>query len=431
LSSTLDRLLNSLEVGIVIVLIFISEAILISFSENNYKTVTNITTYILIFIVVGLFFRKPRSTGLGYIMTRDKVLLFLIGLALVSIVWSTSPVTTWDYGKTLLRSLLFGAYLTARFSVRDQMYMMATALAIAALLSLLTCVIPPNPGIHYINDQYAWRGIYGHKQYLARAMTVATLSFILVGVLKPRLRLLLWVGTLLPIYLVVQSTGRTAMVTLVFCLSLIPLYGLLKQDYRVRTATLIVTGLTVAIGGIFLAANFETFIVDILGKSLDFNGRTPLWTSVLEKGLERPWLGYGYYGFWSTPEAYSVINEPWTLRALQRGTLHAHSIFVDLFLQLGIVGLVAFVLSYITLIYRLIRLLILSPKIEYFWMLQITVLGLISQSTEVPVTLSFNVFLWIFYISICNSSVLELERFKRAQAVPIDRTPSTKIVRVR
>jgi exopolysaccharide production protein ExoQ len=426
----LNRIPQILEIGVVILLLFMSDAILPFVVDTPLKPILNIIIYILVVILLGLFFCKPRITGLFYALTRDKVLLLLIGLAIASIVWSTNPGLTWDYGKTLVRSLLFGAYLSARFSVRDQMYLVAAALSLAICASLISSFIPPTYGMQYINDEYAFRGIYAHKQYLARAMTAASISFILIGLVKPRLRLLIWFFSVLAVFLTFLSTGRSAIVTLVVCMSLLPFYGLLKQDYRIRTAILIVTGLVISIGTIFLATNLQTFVVDILGKSTDFNGRTPLWISVLEKGFERPWFGYGYYGFWSTPEAYSAINEPWTFDALRRGMLHAHSIFVDIFLQLGIVGLVVFALSYITLIVRLIRLLMQSPKIEFFWMLQITIMGLILQSTEVPVTLAFNVFLWILYISTCCSSVLELERLQRVQATVISKPFTTSSIQI-
>ncbi|MBN8560367.1 MAG: O-antigen ligase family protein [Leptolyngbya sp. UWPOB_LEPTO1] len=406
-----------LEVICVVLMLLVSDGVRSALNPAIAQTI-NISSYIFValLIIISALNGKLR-TSLLYAITRDPVLLLLIALALLSFCWSGSPSDTWNFGRTLLRSLVFGAYLAARFSLRGQMYLMGATLFFTTIASFFASVIPPYVGIRTIESETVWLGIYAHKQFLARAMAVAVITFISIAVTAKsgRYRVLWGISALLAFYILLMSGGRSALVTLVFCLCLFPFYYLLKLDHRVRLAVLLITLFVTAVSIFFIWINLDTILTDVLGKDAQFNGRTPLWASVIERGLERPWFGYGYRGFWNTPEAFSAVNDAWTFDALQKGAIHAHSIFVEIFLQLGFVGLFIFLLSYGSVTLRLLYLLFQSPKIENFWMLQTVVASFILQSTEVPITLSPNIFLWLFYISFCFSSVLEIERFKRWQ----------------
>jgi len=63
-----------------------------------------------------------------------------------------------------------------------------------------------------------------------------------------------------------------------------------------------------------------------------FNGRLPLWTQLMSFVGERPLLGYGYNGFWTPQRIQEISNEhEWTIAT-------AHSVFIDVLLNVGILG---------------------------------------------------------------------------------------------
>ncbi|MGH9955505.1 MAG: O-antigen ligase family protein [Pyrinomonadaceae bacterium] len=66
-------------------------------------------------------------------------------------------------------------------------------------------------------------------------------------------------------------------------------------------------------------------------------GRTLLWQKCLEYVAERPLHGYGFNGFW-TP---GHIQEVATVFGL--GLIDAHSVYIDLLLNLGLVGMILYV----------------------------------------------------------------------------------------
>ncbi len=82
---------------------------------------------------------------------------------------------------------------------------------------------------------------------------------------------------------------------------------------------------------------------------VSLNGRVPLWASMLEFIGERPLLGYGYQGFWTPDRIYEVsIEQEWTVPS-------AHSAFLDVVLNTGLLGAAIFGVGVIVAFRRVIR----------------------------------------------------------------------------
>jgi O-antigen ligase len=82
---------------------------------------------------------------------------------------------------------------------------------------------------------------------------------------------------------------------------------------------------------------------------MSFNGRVPLWASMFKFIGERPLLGYGYQGFWTPDRIYEVsLEQEWTVPS-------AHSTFVDVLLNTGLLGAMLFVLGMAVTFRRVIK----------------------------------------------------------------------------
>jgi exopolysaccharide production protein ExoQ len=96
----------------------------------------------------------------------------------------------------------------------------------------------------------------------------------------------------------------------------------------------------VALAGAGIALGFalrET-IFGLLGKSSDLTGRADIWQTVIGLAQQRPAFGWGWVSFWM-PWA-----EPFKGLVIRNGVVQvqAHDTWLDLWLQLGIVGVVVF-----------------------------------------------------------------------------------------
>jgi O-antigen ligase len=97
-------------------------------------------------------------------------------------------------------------------------------------------------------------------------------------------------------------------------------------------------GAAVAVGGIATVALAWGSILHLLGKSSDLTFRTEIWRTVIEKAEARPAGGWGWISYWAPwLDPYKGLVEHGGITYLQ-----AHEAWLDVFLQLGIVGLVVF-----------------------------------------------------------------------------------------
>lgn len=346
-----------------------------------------------------------------YVATRNIPLLLLIGIALMSVFWSAAPEYTSDECKAMLRASMFGVFLARRYSPKRQMQLFTGLFGIAALVSLTSALALPAYGIGFTNGEVAWKGIFAHKQYLGRIMTMAGTLFLIIAFSNKRYHWFGLIGFCLAVVLLVLSKSKSSLILFLFSLFLMPLFKLVKQYYKLQVFLYIVSLILVASAAILILSNLEFILVDSLGKDLEFNGRVPVWTLAIEKGLERPWLGYGYAGFWTSDESSLIINSTWAGTEQGKGRFHAHNGLIDLFLELGLVGLLLFMLSFLTVLIRLVALMHSTKAIEFFWMLQSLLLMFLFNFIETKTIVSTHS-LWTFYVATAFSVAVECKRIK-------------------
>lgn len=393
--------IKRLETLSVILLLFTSDI-------NLPPVIDQLVKYISYPVIILLILRQSLGK-MAYFVTRDWPLLILSLFACCSIFWSENPPVTADQLKALIRAILLGTYLAVRYSPKEQMRLLSWVIGIAAVLSLLVSLAIPSYGTNTVNHLFVWQGIYAHKQYLARAMTVGAMVFFIDLCISRRYYWLKIAMLLLTLILIWMSTSRTGLGFLLLSIYIMPLYRIAKQNFGIREIILLsalIINFTVAV---LVFTNLNTIVVDMMGKNLEFNGRLPLWQNSIALGLHRPWFGYGYAGFWSSPVSFEAAKGIWIRAGL--GINHAHSGFIDTFLQLGVVGLVLLVLSVLNVIFNSIYLLLRKRDLETLWMLEMILLTLCFNIFELNTILTSN-FLWVYYISICLTSAIEIERIK-------------------
>lgn len=144
-----------------------------------------------------------------------------------------------------------------------------------------------------------------------------------------------WVA--LPIAALVLARSATVAFAVV---AVAVIAGLIVAWVRWRGAIFYrVFGLAIGAGLLAMAAIIAqwTAVTDFLGREADMSGRLEIWGRVVALALESPVVGVGYIGHWM----------PWVPPFDELGRmgevtyLHAHNVWLDVFLQLGIVGVLA------------------------------------------------------------------------------------------
>jgi hypothetical protein len=104
---------------------------------------------------------------------------------------------------------------------------------------------------------------------------------------------------------------------------------------RIR-AVVVSTFAAASVVGIAFVAVFGRGLLGVLGKSEDLTGRLDIWDAVIDLAQQRPVFGWGWVSYWAP------WVEPFSDLAVRKGVryLQAHNAWLDVWLQLGIVGLV-------------------------------------------------------------------------------------------
>jgi O-antigen ligase len=100
-----------------------------------------------------------------------------------------------------------------------------------------------------------------------------------------------------------------------------------------------VVSLAVVVIGVVGALVFNKQVLHLLGKSDTFTGRTGIWNAVIGLARERPAFGWGWVSYW-VPNVAPFDRKVFNLGGVQY--LQAHEAWLDIWLQVGIVGLVVF-----------------------------------------------------------------------------------------
>lgn len=380
------------------------------------KQLTTLLLYTLVPLLALSQWKK-----IAYAFTKNIPLLLLTLLAMLSILWSTVPNVSGILARALLVRTLFAAYLGTRYSPKELLKLLLWTFGMAVCLSF---VFNGNNG----GDK---TGIFAQKNEFARVMAVAALLFTNFTISDPKHRYRYLLLLALSILLLLISKGKSSLVVFLLSSSLLPLYWFIKQNYKLQVVLGIFSGIIVVATVIASIVNFEFIVVDLLQKPIDLNGRTPIWTYFIERGMEKAWLGYGYGAFFNDPnERVGIALYTWygsgitsvgdVARAPGLSNAHAHSGILDLFLSLGFVGLIFFGITTAVLFFRLLRLLGATRSLEALWMLQFLTFMVALNSTITGTILHQKHLFWLLFIAISISSGIQIDRLNRSRYMRLD-----------
>lgn len=373
----------------------------------------NALSYPIIAVLFALHWKR-----ILWVMTRDLPLLLLIATILASALWSDNPDRTLDAFKAVVRMFIFGAYLTACYSIKEQMKILAWVVGIAATLSATVAFVIPSYGVSSFHGG-AWEGIFAHKGMLGDVMSFGAILYLILAIKDGKFNWLAWVGFGGLIAINVLTDSASSLLSFIIMLSLMPLYQLVKQPYKLK-AILIAMGCIFASGiAIFILSNSETILVDFLNQNTD--GRLSIWTLMVEKIIaeERFWLGYGFNAFWSSDAGSFVAFNAWKDSSVGV-EFNAHSSYMEIFASLGIFGIAVYALSLMTTLLRTVMLLVRTKKSEFFWLIQFLVLAHIAGISNVGKIVSGASSYWAIYIAICLSTAVEYRRLRHSQRKPLN-----------
>lgn len=311
-----------------------------NFESSDSLSRTVIFPAISYSIVLWPIFRNARR--IASVTRHMKAITFLGILAILSALWSQDPARSLTFGTCYLFDTLFAFYLAARYDVEEIMDLVKMSGVAVALLGLVLIFTLPQYAVSSaLRDAGAWQGIFPDRTSAAKCLT-----FLLSPALILKRRDLTWSRLAYICLLTLMIVKAHAVTAIVAVITLVIAMGALRIIGRVedRAASLFIglmglVAVLLAVAGPFLAAA----LLGVLNRDATLTGRTDVWAAVIRSILKRPFLGYGYYAFWlgTNGESANVIDATGWMFG------YAHNCILEVFLQLGLVGVAVLVFTFI------------------------------------------------------------------------------------
>ncbi len=268
-------------------------------------------------------------------------------------------------------------------------------------MCFLFAFIFPQYGIGGPGEVSAWRGIYHTKNVLGKRFFLSAAICLFLAITTRENRWFSWLGYVISLLLILLSRSTTSLGNFIIITgACLIYYRVLRLKYKMMIPILTFIG-TLSVAFYVWFVNEADAVLGTVGKDTTLTGRTELWPAVIEMIAKKPWLGYGYGAFWLDGNSESTT----IVQTVQWNAPNAHNGFLDLWLGLGLLGLLVFLVGFIANLLRAIYLIRLDETYVNVWLLIYLTFIIFSNLTETTLV-DQNSIEWILYVAVVFSSKL-------------------------
>lgn len=336
----------------------------IPFDPANYADIyagetTNIRNqivYLFMFFSSLLVMSKRFNKILTFVKSEKYLSIFVL-LCLLSAFWSDYPELSIKRSFQLF--VMFLVIVEALVNIEHEVLLKQLKIVVSAYLffNLYACRFIPAA----IDPIFGtWRGIEVQKNWLAQNSFYCLLSsIVLFNFDRTRLKklydsILIFVSVLI-IYKAHSSTNIIAVAILVLMGLVFQIESIFSKLGIGRSFLGLMFLFILTFSGIFLIFSSEIFglIPGYFGKDMTLSGRVDIWEFALNDVEKKIFLGYGFATYWimgsSRLEIFASYFEGFMVN-------EAHNGYIEILLQLGVVGFIFFLFPIIAYVQRMFKL---------------------------------------------------------------------------
>ena len=311
---------------------------------------------VLMAAAIGVLIR--RSGRVSKLLAANWPILIYFFYCLISVAWSYHPDVAFKRWIKSIGDLAMVLVIVTEPRLHDALYRLFSRVGFLLFpTSVLFIKYFGNLGRGYTPDGAPMNtGVATNKNMLGMMLLVISLGTVwyFITLLRAkgrpnRGRQLLAQGTLLVfgIALFLMANSATSSVCFVLGSTIIFATGLRAIKKRRVRVHMLCLGLILA-GGFAMILGGSTFVTNMLGRKSNFSGRTEIWAALIPS-VPNPIVGAGFESYWISP---AVLN--FQSRLLAEGWWHpeglneAHNGYIEVYLELGLVGVGLIALILIT-----------------------------------------------------------------------------------
>lgn len=347
-----------------------------------------------VWLVAGvLILRRFREVLAGW--TSIALTASFATFSMISFLWSQDAAVTLRKSVFLMLTTAFGIYLGRCYSMTRQLRMISVAALTVSLLSIGFALFLPRYGLDHDAHEGVWLGVFTQKNVCAREMLFLLVCLLSYTPLHSRMRWVRWTAVAGVITVIVGTRSKTAWLLTILAMGFFPALRRMRQvSAGLMTAVLMVAGAVMGSGVVLASSALPRVLMMLSGGDATMTGRTEIWRAVMQAIWKRPLLGYGFAAFWLSLRGESAN----IILALRWAVPAAHNGFLEIWLQLGAVGLLLFGAGLLQALLRAFAGAYQPSFTHAAWPLAVLLLGIVYNLDESSF-MQANDFLWVLYVA--------------------------------
>lgn len=268
----------------------------------------------------------------------------LVFFLLISCAWSDNPLLSTRRWLKLFFMILILIATSENIKILGNI--LYSYCIITVLSSLTLIIVLPEYGWMPYENKLLPIGILGHKGLLGQ------FSAFIIPLLLFFNKNIIW--SIICAFLLLLSQTKGSLISLTISLVITTYCTFLykrKPSFAVFITTLLLSFYIL----LFIIYQGEPLsklnnnLLSLIGKDSTMTGRFPIWGLLLNIGLKKPVLGYGYNSF------FSAKNASWLTGLFEWDLTNAHNGFLQAFIEIGIIGVFLFSFSLYKLLYKVYK----------------------------------------------------------------------------
>lgn len=267
--------------------------------------------------------------------------LFFIYITIHSLFVSSALLDSLFRIVVLFGTCIYALSLIKRYKFIEILYISMWVCLIVNIVMGIFAIYDPILAYEAYKDRLVMSGAFPNKNNFATFMLFSIIVNLSYLSEHTKMKSISIFSLMLSTFFLFSSGSVTSILTLLIILSIFYINKRLKFKLNFVLVGLILNLLVYFI--VNLGAIFEDYVHQVLGRDLTLTGRTYIWSAILEEVNTGLFWGYGYGTFWgynSLLESQIIAN--YTNKIGGVIVSGAHNGFLELILQIGIIGVLLF-----------------------------------------------------------------------------------------
>ncbi|MDJ0992320.1 MAG: O-antigen ligase family protein [Dinoroseobacter sp.] len=385
--------------------------IIMAGSQGIHRFVPPLLLWALIYAMVSLKYAM-HLRSLFDVLRRNIAIMAFPMVAALSSVWSIAPGASAYAAMQLTVTYMAAIWVGWRYRPCDIAVIVLLGLTPLIALSLVNAATGMFGEVHSYNGGLL--GVFSNKNTLGRMsllLGIATIA-LLIGSRStfPRFVLLAAILIMAALALFLSKSATSAIVMLASA----GLFVVLTQHRYPASIRLGILGAgAIAVMAILFSMAFGGFdpveeVLDAFGKSSNLTGRTTLWALAMHQVSETPWLGVGFDAYWDSGAFLAVDT---VQRAYGEGLISFHNFILDIWVTLGVPGLIGIGVTLMTIALVFLHYYLTSNEVWPAMTLTLLVAG-VGVAFFNPLLHAQHGNLIVIFVALAVSSRIEISRLR-------------------